>query len=623
MNRNLSVAAAALCTLAGMTAAQDVTTLAPIVVSGGLTPIEATKYGRSATVITAEEIEQRGITTVQEALRAVPGVSVSGAGHSQTQVRIRGGEGNHTLILIDGVEATGGDGEYFLTGLETANIERIEVLRGPQSVYYGSNASAGVINIITRKGSGTGYRYGGTVEIGDGWASSVFLSARTGRGGLSLGIAKRQDDGYDYSGSDGEEDGIDRLTFQLAGDYLIAEGLTLGMTFRRSEEDFDSDSTSFTAMTAQDYVVDDPTQFSHREEQTAQVYLEYEGRGGRAQHRLSFERSDYDQSYNGGTPTETETTAAKYRFTYGLDGQVSTANHLINVLLEHEKDSSSANAAYERETRSLAVEYRGSFANGLDLQFGARRDDNSVFQDVTTWNASLSYSLASGVRLHASAGTGVVNPTYFELYANENYGGTIYLGNPNLSPERNRAYDLGVEVPVLNGRGVFDVTYFNETLEDEITLVMTGANTFSYVNQTGQSDREGFELTARVDATDALSFRLDYTRLMATNPDGSIEVRRPKHELGLGATLKAFNGRGTVNIEARHVAGNFDDQFFGAYSTAELPDYTVVNLGADYALTDAVKLTARVVNVFDEEYSDVWGYASRGRTAYLGLSANW
>ena len=146
--------AAALAVTPAIATAQDseVTDLAEIIVSGGLTPIEAQKYGRSVSVLTSEEIEDRGITTGQDALRSVPGLMINGSGDSFTQVRIRGAEANHTLILIDGVEASGGDSEYILSGLDTANIERIEVLRGPQSVFYGSNASAGVINIITRTG---------------------------------------------------------------------------------------------------------------------------------------------------------------------------------------------------------------------------------------------------------------------------------------------------------------------------------------------------------------------------------------------------------------------------------------------------------------------------------------
>ncbi len=616
---------------AGNAKAQDnpVIDLQPIIVSGGFTPMELQRYGRSASVLTARDIEERGITSVQNALRSIPGLAVNGSGDSFTQVRIRGGEGNHTLILIDGIEATGGDGEYILTGLDTANIERIEVLRGPQSVFYGSNASSGVINIITKKGN-IGREYGGSLELGaDGWRASARASTRTDRGGLSLSLAHDQDDGYDISGDGGEEDGIRRSTLQLSGDYLVTPELKLGFTFRKADEEYDNDSTSWSATDAASYVVDDATQYSERDERLGQVFAEYEMLGGRMKHRLSYERTDYDQSYNGGTPTETQTTAAKYLLSYAIDGgQVVDASHLLNAMLEWEEDTSSSNPAYNRESNSVALEYRGSFGNGLDIQLGARFDDNKVFDDATTWTASASYTFASGVRLHASAGTGIVNPSYFELYANADYGTSVYQGNPNLKPEENRSFDIGVEVPVLQGRGVIDVTYFNETLTNEIeryfvgTDPVTSASTYSYRNQAGDSDRQGVEVSAELAATDVIDLRLAYTYLDATNPNGSVEVRRPEHEVLLSATVQTFGGRGLITADLRHVAGNYDTQYWGSYATVEMDAYTTVDLAGQYELTENVTLTGRITNLFDEDYSDVWGYAKRGRAAYIGLKAS-
>lgn len=617
MKRRLLAAGTALSAIATAAAAQQPVSLAPIIVSAGLTPLQAERYGRSVTVIDGAEIRERGILSVQDALRSVPGVSVTGTGHSFTNVRIRGGEANHTLILIDGVEAAGGDGDYVLTGLEAVNVERIEVLRGPQSVYYGSNASAGVINIITRKG-GPGLQYGGGFDFGGGWAANAFASYRDARGGVALSLTKRDDEGWDYSGSDGEKDGIERQTLQLSGDYEVAEGLTLGFTYRVSDETYDYDGTNFSATGPDDYVVDDPTQYSDRDERTAQVYAEYVTPDGRAAGRLSWERTDLDQSYNGGAMTDTDSEAVKLRLSYGLTGPVDAGGHVVSVMVEREEDSSSANPAYTRENRSVALEYRATLADVLDLQLGVRHDDNSAFGDSTTWNVGASWQLANGMRIHASAGTGVVNPTYFELYANA-FG---YVGNPALDPEHNRSFDIGVEVPFAGGRGLVDVTYFNETLTDEITAVSTGTG-FTYINQSGDSDREGIEVQGRYDATDALSLRLAYTYLDAENPDGSVELRRPMHELGLGATWRGLEGRATLSADARYVAGNYDSLSFPPYGSAELPDYWKVDIAGTYQVTDTVMLNARIENLFDAEYSDTWGYASRGRTAYIGVSSRW
>jgi len=612
MNRFTVLAASAgLLSLSAPVAAQETFVLDEIIVTGGLSPIAAEKYGRAVSVVTAEDIEERGITTVQDALRALPGVSVNGTGTSDTQIRIRGGEGNHTLVLIDGIAAAGGDGEYIFSGLETANIERIEVLRGPQSVYYGSNASAGVINIITRKGS-EGTTLNGSLEVGSGTTASTFVARRDARGGVSLALSHMDDPGFDLSGDGGEKDGLTRSTAILSGDYQATDALKLGFTLRRSEERYEYDSDNWMATDAESYIVDDPTQYANRDELTAGVFGEYSMMEGRLTHRLAVETTQNRLKNNGGATTKTTTDAVKYRLSYGIDGAVDQADQLLNLLLEHREDDSTLDPAYGRAATSVALEYRGSFASGLDVQAGARFDDNDVFKDATTWNLGLSYLLDNGVRLHGSAGEGVVNPAYFELY--DSYGGT---GNPDLQPERNLSFDLGVELPIFGDRGTVDVTLFKERLTDEITAVSTDPG-YTYINQTGNSDRRGVEIAGALEATDALSLRLGYTYLEAKNPDNSVEIRRPRHELTLGGTLDAFGGRGAVSADLRHVAGNYD---WGSNQTVKLPSFTTVNVAAHYDLTDRVQLIGRVENLFDADATEVWGYATRGRAVYVGLNA--
>jgi vitamin B12 transporter len=599
--------------------AQEAFALDEIIVSGGLSPIAALSSARATSVITAQEIEDRGITKVVDALRNVPGLSVSSSG-GQSQVRIRGGEGNHTLVLIDGVEASGGDGEYFFTGLETANIERIEVLRGPQSVYYGSNASSGVINIITRKGD-IGTTYSASLEVGEATIATAFMAYRTERGGISLSLAHTNDQGFDQSGDGGEKDGLERTTAILNGDYLVTDDLRLGFTLRKSDENYEFDRNSFVATTAEQYVVDDPNQFAERQELTAQIYAEYEMLGGRLTHRLSFEKTQNRASSNGAALARTEADIFKYRLSYGLDGRsVAETDHLLNFLIENQRDTASNNAAFRRSTRSVALEYRGSFDYGIDLQAGARFDDNDVFEDATTWNLGLAYTVpGTAIKLHTSAGTGIVNPRYGELFDNNAFS----RGNPNLIPEKNRSFDLGVEFPVFQGRGTIDVTYFNETLTDEIAYDgFAVAPAPTYRNDIGDSTREGIEVSGDIQASDTVALRMSYTYLDAKNPDGSVEIRRPRHEFSIGTTVDTFGGRGSVSADMRFVSANFDTQFFGTFATTKLPSYATVDVAADYELNDRLTLTGRVTNLFDDDAVDVWGYASRGRAAYVGIRAN-
>ncbi len=594
-----------------------------VVISGGLSPVAADAYGRAFTVLTADDIERRGLRTVQDALRTVPGVSVSSTGSSITQVRIRGAEANHTLVLIDGVQAAGGADEYVMSSLETANIERIEVLRGPQSVFFGSNASAGVINIITRRGR-SGTHYGGAAEVGNGTAASGWFTQRGPRGGLAFTASARDDKGFDQSGDGGEKDGSDRQTIGLTGDWKPADDVTLGFTLRRAGEDYDYDAVNLGATDADSYLIDDPTLYGERTEVSGAAWAEYAMLDGRLTHRLEVQGTVLKLSDNGGDETRGETRALKYRLSYGLDGQpVESAAHLLNVMVERIDDENNAGPDFDRRNTSVALEYRGFLDNGLDVQAGLRRDDNEVFQDFTSWNLGLSWRIPdTALRLHASAGRGLVNPAFYELYADD----AFTVGNPDLRPERNTGFDIGIEAGLLDGRGLIDVTYFNETMDDEITYVFGAAPDgvrATYVNEVGESPREGVEVAARLQATDALDLGLTYTYLSAKGPDGSVEIRRPRHELGLTASLAVAGGRGRITADLRHVAGNYDTQFWGAFATEELPDFTVVNLTGGYDVTDSLRLTSRVVNLFDEEYSDVWGYASAGRTVHVGLETAW
>ncbi|MDM7255565.1 MAG: TonB-dependent receptor [Paracoccus sp. (in: a-proteobacteria)] len=597
-----------------------------IVLSAGIAPLPADAVTRAHTVLTAEDIAARGAVTVQDALRGLPGVSVSSSGTSLTAVRIRGSESNHVLVLIDGIEAAGGADTYNFSGLGTADIERIEVLRGPQSVIYGSNASAGVINIITRAGADTapaGFSGRGMIEAGNGGAASLLARQRGAQGGVALSLEARDDRGHDHSGDGGDKDGIIRKSATLAGDLIVTPELRFGTVLRRSDERFDYDSTSFTATDAASYVVDSGNR-AERDEFTGAVWGEYAMMDGRLTHRIDIQQTIEKRRDNGGPVTRGETQKLKYRANLSLDDQpVAEAGQLLSILAEKQRDENTNAPGRDRRMHSIAAEYRLTQGN-LDLQAGLRRDVNRSFKDFTSWNLGLGWRIPEhGLRLHASAGKGLVNPSFFELFADA-FG---YVGNPELRPEKNRGYDIGIEAELPGGRGIVDLTYFNEKLEDEITDVflgvVDGANRFSFVNQSGRSPRQGVELTARLRATDDLGLGLSYTYLDATNPDGSVEIRRPKHELGLTATLALFDGRGQISGDLRHVSGNFDTQFWGSFETRELPSYTVVNLAGSYDLTDRVRLTGRIANLFDRDYSDVWGYASPGRTAHLGLAATW
>lgn len=600
--------------------AQEIVSMEPIIVSGGLSPIAEAGYGRAFSVLEGEELQTRGIRTVQEALRAVPGVSLSASGNGLTNIRMRGGESGHVLVLIDGVKAAAGGDDYVFSGLETADVERIEVLRGPQSAFYGSNASSGVVNIITRKGE-EGLHYGLSAEGGNGWGVSGFVSQRGARGGLALNLGARDDQGYDVARDPGgDKDGLERRFLGLSGDWLATDDLRLGFTLRRSAETYGVDATSWSAVDEASYLIDSPYT-SDRDETVASVFAEYAMLDGRLTHRLSWQGSELEQSYTDPfwTGSKGRTEAWKYRASFGIDGAVDQADQVVSLMVDRQRDTNTLQPGVDRRSTSYALEYRGTF-DALTVQGGLRHDDNSVFPSADTWSVALSYDIGdTGLRLHGSAGKGVVNPAYFELY-----GGYGSVGNLNLQPEQNRSVDIGIEAQVLGGRGVVDVTLFKEKLRDEIEWspvpLPDGTN---YSNDTGTSTRDGVEVSGRFDVTDRLTLGLSYTYLDAHNADGSREVRRPRHTLGLNAAAEVLEGRGQVALDLRYVAGNLDTQYWGAYATREIPDYWLANVSASYAVNDTVRLTGRVNNLFDKDYTETWGYATEGRTVWLGLESRW
>ncbi len=523
-------------------------------------------------------------------------------------MRIRGGEANHTLILVDGVSVgTDAFGNYTLSGLEVTNIDRIEVLRGPQSAIYGSDASSGVINIITRRGD-IGSEYQATFETGGATTATVFASNRDDQGGVSASLSYANDHGYDVSGSNGERDELLRQTLALSGDYFVTDHLQLGFGLRVSDENYDYDAFGGGTNPAT-YITDDPNLFSIRNELVASVFADYSMMQGRMAHRLAYETSEYEQQVDANPSTTTQINALNYRFGYALDGQnLNMSNHLLNVLIEASQDSNSTNPSFNRDRLSYGAEYRGSLANGLDVQLGARFDDNDVFENATVWTAAVSYAWANGVRVHGSAGVGYVNPSYGELFDT-----AFTTGNPNLVPEQNEGFDIGVEIPVLAGRGVVDITYFNETLVDEIAYSFT--STPNYNNEFGESDRQGIEIEGNFEISDAVGINLNYTFLDATDVTGAPEARRPDHEALVGVNVAIANGRGTVSADMRYVSSTYSL----GNQAQEIPSYVTVNLAGRYDLSDMVTVTGRIENLFDEDYYEVFGYATRPVTAYIGF----
>ncbi|RME99026.1 MAG: TonB-dependent receptor, partial [Alphaproteobacteria bacterium] len=507
--------------------AQDAV-LDDIVVTAGREPVASEAVGRAHTLITGAQLERSGSRSVADALRQVPGLAVSRTGGigGFTQIRIRGAEANHLLVLIDGVEVSEvGSGEFDFGALAATDIERIEVLRGPQSALWGSNAQAGVISIITKAGRRNSLEYGGRAESGSDATRIATAYLRGGRQRYDFAFSgiSRRTDGFNISSFGGEKDGDENITLNFKGNADVTPSFRLDGTARyvNRKTDTDAQDFAFPPTPTQGLVIDSDDQTRSRE-LFGGTGLTVDMFGGRLTHQARLKAGDVTRKTFSNRTRSSGSTGRRYHASYQLSARIETpaianARHAITGAVESERETfrqlepvfdPSQLAERSRTLTGVIGEYRGSFFDRLHLSAALRHDDNDNFEDATTYALSGALLLpGSGTRIHASVGTGVTNPTFFEQFG---FIPAFFQGNPNLRPESSFAWDAGIEHPFLGGRLTVDVTHFRQRIEDEIATRFTGGFT-TPVNLTGTSRSKGIEVSLRAEATDALGIKGSYT----------------------------------------------------------------------------------------------------------------
>lgn len=636
---------AAMIAAPGETRAQDfeeeATQLDRIVVSAGRTPVAAEAVGRAHTVITAEELETTQTRYVADALRKVPGIAVSrtGGNGGMTQIRIRGSEANHVLVLIDGVEvAATSSGEFDFGGLQVADIERIEVLRGPQSAIYGSNASSGVIAITTKGGIRNDLKITGRAETGTDKTVAGHVGVRGGgeRYDIAVSGAWRQNEGFNISQFGSEKDGDRNATLNGRFNWDITDALSLDLSARYVDRKSDTDDqdSAWPPTPTEGLVIDTPGYNATKEFYTGvglswslfddrlvqKARAKYSGLERRGFNTGSLNGNDDRRLHLSYQATVTAATPDFLDAEHSLTGAVEwEREHYKNAFPAFDP---SQVPGKQRDLTSYVAEYRGAFLDTVFLGAGLRYDRNDQFKDTLTYSASAAYLLReTGTRFHASIGTGVTNPTFFEQFG---FIPASFTGNPNLRPEKNFAWDIGIEQRFWDGRAVADVTYFNERLEDEIWTPWAPGVGSSPANMAGTSKRQGIEVSLGVELLADLSVKGTYTYLDATEPSGLEEVRRPKHSASLSLVRGFDEGRGTVFLDAIFNGRMKDSEFISAtpQTRVTLAEYFLVNVGADYKVSENFTVYGRVENLLDQRYQEVYSYRAQGLTAYAGIKAS-
>lgn len=613
------------------------TELEAIVVEGAsldFTPEATSSVGSAVTVVTGEELERRQVRSTGDALRSLPGVHIgrTGAFGGLTEIRLRGAESNHTLVLIDGVEANATtNGLFSFSDLSVENIERIEVVRGPQSGLFGSSALAGVVNIVTKNRRGplqaTVRQEAGGFETTD---TAVSVSGGTDEIYTNLTVHGQSSNGFNIAPEGIENDSAAHQSILFKGGVKPTGNTALDFMVRRVNKKGDRDNEGGAPGTFA-VQVDTPSNFE-TDILLARGAATLETFGGRWVHTFSTDlnetfRSDTDVTGFGTSYSRNDSRSRRHRYLTTVNGQtprLGGATHRLTGMIEQEIEEFTPQSAdgitRSREALSVAADYHGEFFGALNLHGAVRHDDNDTLPDFETYRLGGSLRVPqTPFRVHGSAGTGVKAPTMFEQF------GVIpasFVPNPDLQPEESFGWDAGVEMSLPNGRGVLDVTWFEADLTNEIATLFLPGFRSTPVNLDGKSERKGLEVSGRLKLTDWLEVGGDFTRLQASEPDGELARRRPKHSGRAFVNASFAGGRGNLSASAAYNGEMIDFAFLLPLFTATrvtLDDYTLVSVAGSYEVRPGIELFARGENVLDEDYQEVFGFASPGAAVFGGL----
>ena len=628
----------------GLAAESDIPAVDEVVVVANRSPERADHIGQQVTVISADDLKAQQTPVLTDILAHTPGVSFSrnGGVGSPTQVYIRGAETGQTVVLIDGVklnDPSSTDTSYNFGNLLVGDVSRVEVLRGPQSVLWGSQAVGGVINLVTAdptkpfesdvvaEGGSNNWGYG---RAGVGGKSDRVTWRATAAYLTTTGIST-----FDQAKGGQESDGYRNVGASAKAEVKVTDQLSLDLrtVYSRGRNDFDGfPPPNFT-------LADD------REYGTVEDVVGYAGANlslldGRFTNRFAYaytqtRRKNFDPDQD---VTDVTFTAegSNQRFEYQGAFAITPAwKTVFGAETERSwmrsaapSDFDPSPAAIRRSTNisGLYAQLTGDVTRDLTVSGGVRRDDDDDFGVHTVGQASVAWRLNNdNTILRASWGQAFKAPSLYQLGSE--------FGNPNLAPESSHSWDTGIEQHLFDGRVVLSAAYFDRRTRDQIDFftcptansspLCRGTGGFSgfYAN-TARTKARGVELNAQAEVTDALTITANYTWTDARNdvagsPNFDNQLpRRPPHEGNVEASYTW-----PVKLEtavAMHYAGNrYDD----AANHTLLKGYVLWDLRASYPVNETFDVYARVENLFDKSYETILNYGQLGRAAYAGVRA--
>ena len=618
-------------------AAETDDTVEDVVVTANRIEQQTSRVGDSVTVISAKEQRRSQKTAVSDLLATTPGVTMTRNGGigATTALRIRGAETDQTLVLIDGVkindpaQASGG---FNFGNLLATEYAQIEVLRGPQSTLWGSQAIGGVVHIVTPVPEGP---LSGSLAMEGGTHNTAFVRGYAQAGGDRF--AWRVAGGYLTSDgisalsrerSGREQDGYRNVGFNARGILHITDNVSAEV--RSTWSDGRSEYDGFPAPL---YMFVDTPEHDKTEELASYAGLNISAFDGRLENRIGFAYTDTDrENFDPSSPVPLTFDASGSNERWEYQGTWRFSDRLTGIVgLESERSEMSSASPSEFDPNPVPVAddvqidsvYGQVTATPIDavtFSLGVRHDDHDTFGGNTTNRASVAWSVTSATILRASYGEGFKAPTLYQLYS-------LY-GNVNLEPEQAESWDAGVEQRLFDSKLVVSATYFDRDTDNMVDFVSCFrvntpaclAKPDGYYENVQKANAEGVELALTAQLTGRLALSANYTNMDTANTtrgaaDFGRSLRRRPDETANAQLSYDWPIGLTTTVAVQHAGRSYED----AENMEVLDGYTLFDFRASYAVTDSLEVYGRIENAFDDEYETVYEYGTLGRTYYGGV----
>jgi len=595
-----------------------------IVVTATRVPTPELQVASSITVVSADEIATRELQTLPEVLKQVPGLNVvqTGGAGGQTSVFMRGTNSNHTKVLVDGIDVgdpSNAGGAFDFAHFLTQDIEKVEILRGPQSGLYGSDAIGGVINIITKSGSGPA-QLGAALEAGsfDTFNQTAVLSGSLDQFHYAANLEHFHSGKTPVTPLDllapGEQridDYYDNLTASTKLGFDVTQNLDVGLVARYTDSHLRLTGENFNNFPA------DFPDSSQSANNTLQTYARATA------HLLSFDgmlEQTLGAAYSNirssdFSPLAARSDAVGGRVKFDWQGNIKLApNEKLVLGAEHERDEITSPISAGTKIDSGYAELQSGFSDRFFDTLSVRYDENDRFGGKTTYRFAPAFLIMeTGTKLKASVGTGFKAPTLNQLF--QSFPAFNFFANPNLKPESSLGWDAGFEQGLAADTLRFGITYFHNQIKN---LIADSADFTTDIN-VGRAVTQGIESFAAYRPLQTLNLRLDYTFTQATDEISHEELlRRPKHKGTLNADWRPtmrLSLDATLLTVGSWVDGNRD---FSIQRLNAHP-YTTVDLAAGYDVSSHLNVYVRISNLLDRHYENPVGFLAPSLGAFAGI----